>query len=451
MFGTVWTLAWALPKEVLGWLQRLANDLDRRVQGRWVALMIGLLLATGSHSVARWLAPLAPAEHWSRFYYLLFSLGRKISRIVRGLALLLLVELCPTKQVVLILDDTVLRRYGPKVQGAGLHRNPSPAPGEGAFCYGHSWVTLAWALHTPHWGTVAIPLGSKLYVRQKDLEKLPPDWQFQTKPQLALEMILEVLEELKNRGLEVVVVQDGAWTHREYICPLREAGVVVVGRLRKDAALCDLPPPRQPGQRGRPRKYGEHRIDLAKRAGHKRGWQEVRCVLYGQQQRKTIKTFLATYRVAGGLIRVVLVREQDEVHAYFSTNPDWTPQQILEAIADRGSIEQLFRDVKQTWKADGPQLRNVWSNVTSWHMHLWWAALTELWAAKHPEEVLAQVDRPPWDRSGRRVSHAERRNVLLRQVLERQFSLVHRLDLVGQKILAWVSRLLGLSHCSAPP
>lgn len=451
MFGTAWTLAWALPRQLWVGCRSWPATWTGALQGRWGALMIGLLLATGSHSVARWLAAVAPAEHWSRFYSLLFSIGRKISDLCRHLVGILLVELYPSKQVVLILDDTVLGRYGPKVQGAGLHRNPAPAPGEGVFCYGHLWVTLAWRLRMPLWGTVAIPLGSRLYVRQQDLKNMPADWSFRTKPQLALEMILELLEELKNRGLEVVVVQDGAWTHQEYICPLREAGVVVVGRLRKDAALWDLPPPRQPGQRGRPRPYGQHRIHLARRAGHKRGWQEVRCVLYGQEQLKTIKTFLATYRVAGGLIRVVLVREQDEVHAYFSTNPDWTPEQILEAVADRGSIEQLFRDIKQTWKADGPQLRNVWSNLASWHMHLWWAALVELWAAKHPEEVLAQVDRPAWDRSGRRVSHAERRNVLLRQVLERQFSLVHRLDPIGQKILGWVCRLLGLSHWLPPP
>ncbi|MDW8037384.1 MAG: hypothetical protein RMI90_05000, partial [Thermoguttaceae bacterium] len=171
--------------------------------------------------------------------------------------------------------------------------------------------------------------------------------------------------------------------------PSSEGGLVV-GRLRKDAALCDLPAPRRRGQRGRPRLYGTKRISLWKRAAHPKGWERVLCVLYGQEQIKTIKTFLATYRVAGGLIRVLLVQEQDGVQAYFSTNPDWTPEQILEAVADRGSIKQLFRDVKQTWKADEPrlpvdhpiplpkrlkevwktdrpQLRNVWSNLATWH------------------------------------------------------------------------------------
>jgi hypothetical protein len=35
---------------------------------------------------------------------------------------------------------------------------------------------------------------------------------------------------------------------------------------------------------------------LAKRAGQKRGWQQVACVQYGERVVKTIKTFLATWR-----------------------------------------------------------------------------------------------------------------------------------------------------------
>jgi hypothetical protein len=37
---------------------------------------------------------------------------------------------------------------------------------------------------------------------------------------------------------------------------------------------------------------------------------------------KTIKTFLATWRPAGGVIRVVLVQEEDDWLPYFSTNVD---------------------------------------------------------------------------------------------------------------------------------
>lgn len=54
---------------------------------------------------------------------------------------------------------------------------------------------------------------------------------------------------------------------------------------------------------------GKQRLDLAKRAGQPRGWEQVECVQYRQPVTKTYKTFLATWRPAGGLIRVVIVRE----------------------------------------------------------------------------------------------------------------------------------------------
>ncbi len=47
---------------------------------------------------------------------------------------------------------------------------------------------------------------------------------------------------------------------------MSKLGVVMFSRLRKDAALYDLPGPRKTGQRGRPRSYGKNRISLVKRA-----------------------------------------------------------------------------------------------------------------------------------------------------------------------------------------
>ena len=52
------------------------------------------------------------------------------------------------------LDDTPTPRYGPKVQGAGIHHNPTPGPTHAKFLYGHLWVTLAWVVRHPRWGTI---------------------------------------------------------------------------------------------------------------------------------------------------------------------------------------------------------------------------------------------------------------------------------------------------------
>ncbi len=62
------------------------------------------------------------------------------------------------------------------------------------------------------------------------------------------------------------VVVDGGYTKRPFLKRALAADVVVVGRLRKDAALRDVPPKWKKGQRrprGRPCKYGKNRISLA--------------------------------------------------------------------------------------------------------------------------------------------------------------------------------------------
>jgi hypothetical protein len=142
---------------------------------------------------------------------------------------------------------------------------------------------------------------------------------------------------LRFLGQELWVVADGAFAKRPFRRRAVAAGVVVVSRLGKDAALRSLPEPPRPGQpkqRGPKPKYGKKAISLAKRAGHRRGWPTADSVLYGEEVRQRYKTFLATYPPAGGRIRVLLVRERGGWQAFFGTDPEATVAQTLEAFAD---------------------------------------------------------------------------------------------------------------------
>src|SRR5262249_56551614 len=106
------------------------------------------------------------------------------------------------------------------------------------------------------------------------------------------------------------VVTDGAYAKRPFLKRALAAGVTVISRLRCDAALRSLPPVVEPGRkkgRGRPPKYGKERIDLAGLAARSRGWQTGLFSLYGRLEVKKYRTFLATYKPVGGVIRVVLV------------------------------------------------------------------------------------------------------------------------------------------------
>jgi hypothetical protein len=90
--------------------------------------------------------------------------------------------------VLFAIDDTPTARYGPKVQGAGIHHNPTPGPAGEKFVYGHIWVTLAWLVRHPAWDTLSLPLRALLYVRAKDVAKLAKhyQWSFRTKLELPL-------------------------------------------------------------------------------------------------------------------------------------------------------------------------------------------------------------------------------------------------------------------------
>ena len=59
---------------------------------------------------------------------------------------------------VIAIDDTPTKRCGPRVEGAGIHHNPTPGPADQKFLYGHVWVTLSWVVRHTLWGTIGLPL-----------------------------------------------------------------------------------------------------------------------------------------------------------------------------------------------------------------------------------------------------------------------------------------------------
>jgi hypothetical protein len=287
-----------------------------------------------------------------------------------------------------------------------------------------------------------------LYVRQANLASLAPWYQikFQTKLEQAAEMVEWLAWAVLGLGKTLWIVADGAYAKKPFLRRALKAGVVVVSRLRKDAALWTVPEVVPPGKRkrGAPRKYGKDRISLAKRAGQKRGWLTGTFELYGEPVVKTYKTFLASYEPVGGVIRVVLVKEDHGWVAYFCTQVDASVQEILEAVADRAAIEQNFHDLKEVQGAGQQQLRNYWANIAAFHVTLWWHTLIELWAWRKPQQELTDRSASPWDAKPRRPSHADRRNALRRQCLHNEFSRHEAAATIPRKIRDLWQRLTKL-------
>jgi hypothetical protein len=435
------------PRDWQQWIDWLAAGLHGRSRWRLSLIIMGIVFARGRRTVTTWLRAVGIQDDFADYYYFLQPLGRKARETASRLLTLLLVRLETGDRLLFAVDDSPTKRYGPKVQGAGIHHNPTPGPADQKFLYGHIWVTFSLVLRHPLWHTIGLPLLGLMYVRAKDIVKIPAKhaWEFRTKLQLAVEQMLSFAELSKAAGKTVWVVADGAYAKRPFLKPLRAAGVVVVSRLRKDAALFDLPSPPKPRGRGRPRKYGTKRLHLKRRAAQPLGWQTVECFLYGQRVTKTIKTFLATYPPADGVIRVVIVKEEDGCQFFFCTDPQATPQEIIEAFADRAAIEQDFHDVKEVWGAGQQQVRNIWTNIAAFNLNLWVHTLVECWAWNKPAESIRDRQDSPWDDAERRPSHADRRKALRRETLQNEYSALSASHRRSSKIRQLYERLLQLA------
>ena len=414
-----------LATDVTAWINRLANLLDPRQSWRLLPLITGLLFATGRRTVSSWLRAGELSEQYQDYYYMLGSIGCKVKWLAEVLLRIAVEVIVPHGRILLAIDDTPSKRYGAKVEGAGIHHNPTPGPADARFVYGHVWVTLAWVVRHRLWHTIGLPLLARMYVRRKNIAAQHLAFRqvtFQTKLQMAAELLTWAAKWLKSVGRTLWVVVDGAYAKRVFLRAAAAARVIVVSRLRKDAALFEVPAPPKRRQRGRPRTYGKKRISLAKRAGQSRGWQIGTFLLYGHEVTKRYKTFLATYKPAGGQIRVVLVKEDDgQWMPYFCTHMEATTAEILEAVADRSALEQVFHDVKEVHGVGQAQTRNYWASVAVYHLNLWLHTFIELWAWNRPAEELVDRRLSPWDDADRRPSHADKRNALRRQGLNDEF------------------------------
>lgn len=429
----------------------MSRVLDQRIAFRLPIVIAGAMLAGGRRTAASWFRLAGVKDDWDRFYDLLASIGRNAGSLMLPLLQFTVNKLEPGagNYWTLAIDDWPTKRFGQHVEAANIHHNPTLGPGDSDWLYGHNWVCLAMLLSHPIYGVVALPLLSRLYVRQVDIARLKEryDWEFRTKHQLALELLQHAISRLRMLGTKAgfIVVFDGAYAARDLVRPLVQLGAVVVTRLRRDAKLFDLPVT-EPGKRGRPRKYGKNRISLAKRAASRGAWESIRYSCRGVMVEHRYKTFLATSEVVGGIVRVVLLEyASGNWAAYISTDSTLNVEAILKAVSDRWAIEEQFHDVKEIWGAGEQQVRNVWSSVGCWNLCGWLYGLVELecWD-RAAEQIVDRSDRP-WDNPSRRPSHADRRRKIAREMLRNEFCIGLSAGPNESKMRTRLERLLSLA------
>jgi DDE superfamily endonuclease len=356
------------PPVLTGWLSPFRGCFSAPVWSRALVLVAGAVLAPGKRTVSQALRVmgLAAGPGFSRYHDVLNRArwdGRAVARalLARGLDAFL-----PAGEVVIGVDDTIERRWGPRIKARGLYRDPvRSSRGHLVRASGLRWVSLMVVVPIPwarrRWAlpflTVLAPSGRWSNERGRR-HKTTVDW--------ARQAVLQARRWLPDRRL--VVVADASFSGVGLIAALRRHACLVT-RLRIDARLFAPAPPRRPGQRGRPRLKGRRLPGLkAALAAPDTVWSRVIVTeWYGGRPRELEVTSDTAIWYNSGLppapIRWVLVRDpsgEREPQAFLSTDLAAEPERILGWFVSRWRMETTFQEVRAHL---GVETQRQWSDL----------------------------------------------------------------------------------------
>lgn len=333
-------------------------------------LAVGAIVTLRQRTVAACLRALGLADE-RRFtnYHRVLNRAKWSTGAAAKILLGLLVDLLPPSwPLVIVVDETLERRNGRKIQTKGVFRD-AVRSSRRTVVYGAGlrWIAMMLVVPVPWsrrpWAlpflTVEAP-SRKTHESIGRRHKTILDWTGQ--------MIAQVRRWTPcERAL--VLVGDGTYAAVDLIrrC-LRLAGrVVLVARFRWDAALYDPPPPPVPGKRGPKPKKGKRQPSLKERAADpSAAWQTFRVRWYeGVHKPVQILSGVSLWYKAGTPpvpIRWVIVRDPNrrfEDTPILCTDLQVPEPHIVEWFVLRWSIEVTFQECRAHL---GLETQRQWSN-----------------------------------------------------------------------------------------
>src|SRR5688500_723618 len=131
-----------LPALLANAFDDLSHWLDRRSGARLPLLLYGALFGRGRRTVTSWFRAASITDAYRQPYVTACADGRRADQLAIS-AVHAVTPLLDRGRLLLAIDDTPTPRWGPHVEGAGIHHNPTPGPAGERYVYGHVWVTLA--------------------------------------------------------------------------------------------------------------------------------------------------------------------------------------------------------------------------------------------------------------------------------------------------------------------
>ncbi len=386
---------------------------------RWVTLLTGWLFARRHTVTGLIMAAQAVGAKRHSSFHRVFAAARW-SRDELGLALFQRIRPWTGETVMLVLDDTLTRKRGRKVFGAGMHHDPLLSSRRTTVTnYGHSWVVLGVLVRLPlgrqRW--FCLPILCRLYLNKKSAAKHRRC--YRTQPELAVQLLHKLFKTQRYQYFRVVA--DSAYGGRSVLCHL-PGNCHLTRRLPLDARLYDPPSPRQPGTSGRPRKRGPRLASPQQMLDPRCRRQTLK--LYDRKTPVRLDATQARRHVAPDceltVVAVEPLRGERGRQAFFSTDATADSEQVLAGFASRGSIEVCFHDAKQHLGFEQPQGWTRKAVERTAPMALLLYSLIVLWFAETGHAAY-QAPTRPWYPHKPHASFADRLATLRMQTIREQF------------------------------
>lgn len=380
---------------------------------------------------------MAGQRHHAAFHRL-FSSARWSLDQLGLLVFRLLLPWLDTGRVELTVDDTLARKRGRKVFGAGMHHDAQMSTRKvPVLNWGHSWVLLAVVVRLPFCpGRVfSLPVLFRLYLEHKATAR----WRraYRSRPELAAELLHTLCT--RHPELRFHLYGDSAYGGATVLGKL-PPNCGLTSRLPLNARLHEPPPPRQPGKAGRPRKRGP-RLPTPQQMLKQKA-KRVTHAIYGRRDRvRLVEAVARWYGVPDRPLRVVVVEALSggrPPQAFYSTRVEQTGSEVVTDYAKRWSIEEAIQGGKSHLGFEEPQGWSRRAVLRTAPIALLLYSLIVLWFARAGHRLYQPLVRP-WYRKKAQPSFADMLRTLQEESLSQSISNTPHPDQLLQNLAScWI-------------
>jgi hypothetical protein len=375
------------------WDQDMDVFAQQRTHHRASILAVSQLACLGTHTITGLLWTAGKGhQDWSADYRL-FSRDRWDAQGIFDSVIGGVLEfLCPHVPLVAAMDDTLLRKTGPKIPDVGYRRDPLSPAFHTNFVRGQRFLQVSAMLPARPDGPASaraipirfqpappLPKASKRDSQEQrtEVRKLAKCYNLSTIGRDAIAATRDQLDRQPNGKDRLLVVGvDGSYTNRTVLRDLPPR-TTLIGRVRKDAKLFHPPDDSHQPARGRKRSYGQALPTPEElRKDESVPWREVSAVAAGKLHAfrvKTVGPVLWPKVGPGRPLRLVVIAPVGyrlragakllyRQPAYLlCTDPDMPLEELLQDYLWRWGIEVDHRDEKQLVGVGEAQVRAPYS------------------------------------------------------------------------------------------